>query len=875
MERHEKKSSNLGRRRSARTNIPALQQHHEEMLQQHLQQPHIGLPGENGLADLNPQQFGLSVPYGKMPSSQPYTYGPALFEEAFISPELKQEGAPGSQNMYSYGYARPYYNNDNFAGGRPDMNSQNSFAIGNRISDLRTTIVPEPANTAILDPELTQRDREAAAAAAAAATAPDGGGGRELDPKGRPDNNVRKDSSGSTPDLISWLFSDAMILNAKDPLLSPSFYSFDSPISLHSLLSPPMPQEEVLMSETKRVEILALIPSLETHEDSSLPYLQNYISKYWTFFHPQYPILHKPSFQADDCPPGLLWAIICLGAAYDKADDFAAKIAEPLRWAIFGSADFSPPAKLWVIQSLVLLEIFEKTMTTRKLHERAHIHHGTTLQLVRRGSALFGEENHVDKDPWKRWVDVEATKRAALMAFILDVFDAAMFGHSLVMSVHEIRISLPCSEALWAEYPSEKGIPKSENQPFLVELKKILNKTSVETGPFGRRVLLSGLLCISLQMQQRDLQVTSVGWGAFRNTWRDILSPAFDFWKKDYDRSVREGHAKRIQECEEGGADGQHGQHGKHDHVQRVDFNGYAYLLETQGCTSPFYHLGHILMHTSILDFQIFAGSPMILNHKIKKADRENGSRKVRDLMFSTGGRQAWWHAIRFLREMFMSFQNELPTRTDNFTGSALEEYSTCSSYYPFSKSVASSNAATPVDTGVTGSGATTPVDTGVGAPSEGLEDMNKVFYEGSSDPISKRPYMVYLCTLVVWSFGFCQDGPETNVLSTKESYERLSADNLTVDEMAEEFLNNTKDIPEKEDGHDYLFRLSSYRYSELQSAPGRNQVVGLLRLVIGALENTSWEVIQEGRKLLIHCLMRSLGSKRPECDYMFRPRVR
>lgn len=861
------------------------------------------MPGENGLADLNPQQFSLAAtpganlnsPYGvnKFPphTQQQYmsSYGAALFDEPFMAPELKSEHGiqqkPGDLNpnttnqasMYSYGYPRPYYGNDNFInrpldmGSRPiDMNSQNaSFSIGNRISDLRTTIVPESATAATLDPELTQRDKDAAAAAAAAATAGEVPTDPDLDPgNGRPDNSVRKDSSGSTPDLISWLFSDAMILNAKEPLLSPSFYSFDSPVSLQSLLSPPVAQEEIVMSETKRMEILAAIPLLETHEDSNLLMLQNFISKYWTFFHPQYPILHKPSFQADNCPPGLLWAIICLGAAFDKADDFAAKIADHLRWLIFGSPDFSPPAKLWVIQSLVLLEIFEKTMTSRKLHERAHIHHGTTLQLVRRGSALFGEENNIDKDPWKRWVDVEATKRAALMAFILDVFDAAMFGHSLVMSIHEIRISLPCNESLWSEYPSEKGIPKSQNQPFLVELKKILNKTPVETGPLGRRVLLAGLLCISLQMQQRDLQVTSVGWGAFRNTWRDILSPAFDFWKKDYDRSVREGYRKRLEnDLENEGTQ----EHHDEDHTKRVGLNGYAYLLETQGCTSPFYHLGHILMHTSILDFQIFAGCPTILNHKIKKADRENGSRKVRDLVFSTGGRQAWWHAIRFLREMFMSSQHEAPTKTDNFTDSALEEYSTCSSFYPFSKSVTASNAATPIDSTLS----STSNGAGTTSRPEALEDMVEVFYEGSSDPISKRPYMIYLCTLVVWAFGFCQDGPEINTLSTKESYERLSSEELTVDEIAEEFLAKTKDLPQKESGHEYLFRMSNFRYSELQSAPGRNQVVGLLRLVIQALDNCSWEVIQEGRKLLIHCLMKSLGSKRPECDYMFKPRVR
>src|ERR1700677_3047022 len=61
-----------------------------------------------------------------------------------------------------------------------------------------------------------------------------------------------------------------------------------------------------------------------------------------------------------------------------------------LRWEIFSDYHFRPPAKLWVFQALLLLEIFEKMYSTRPLHERAHIHHATTLTLMRRGSSLIG-----------------------------------------------------------------------------------------------------------------------------------------------------------------------------------------------------------------------------------------------------------------------------------------------------------------------------------------------------------------------------------------------------------------------------------------------------------------------------------------------------
>lgn len=682
--------------------------------------------------------------------------------------------------------------------------------------------------------------------------------------------------ANATNDFITWLLSDPSMSyqQVSDPFFNSSFYSFDSPISLHSLLSPPVPQEEVVMSESKRMALVAMIPGIETHEHSALPYLQSYIANYWRYFHPQYPILHKPSFQADVCASGLLWAIILVGAAFEKKHDLCTRIADKLRWSIFESPDFVPPAKLWVIQALLLLEIFEKSMTTRKLHERAHLHHGTLLQLVRRGSALTGDDTPGELDPWQRWIEAEATKRAALMAFSLDVFDAALFGHPLFMSVHEIRLSLPCSEALWDEYPSERGIPRTNTQPFLVELKKLLNKTHVDTGPFGRRILLSGLVCVSLQMQQRDLQVTSVGWGAFRNTWRDILSPAYDFWKKDHDESLRKLREERDQA--NGGGDKKDGKDARHrpnrhqsngsatdgPHYQDSmsgtdDLSGYSYLLEVQGCTSPMYHLAHIQLMCSSLDFQVYAGCPLTFNHKIRKVDTDNAARRIKDMIATVGSKQALWHAIRFLREMFWARPEELRDR-----GGA--DFYSCSCTYPVSQSVAPSGNNTP--------------DQRQGPDAiEPLTDLIQLTYDSSTDPISKRPHMLYLCALVVWGYNFFVDGPESKVLESVEFPEvkRARAENATPDELVAVMDRQIANVPSKESGYDYLRRMSFYRASELDSVTGRNHTVGLLRLVISALDNCTWEVAREGRRLLTHCIYRSLGAPPTPCDYMFNPRTR
>lgn len=111
-------------------------------------------------------------------------------------------------------------------------------------------------------------------------------------------------------------------------------------------------------------------------------------------------VVHKPTFSPDKSPNLLLIAMVAIGAScLDKS--YGIEITEAgaslsnflawhLRWEIFADVHFRPPAKLWIFQTLLLLEFYEKMYSTRALHERAHIHHATTLTLMRRGSSLIG-----------------------------------------------------------------------------------------------------------------------------------------------------------------------------------------------------------------------------------------------------------------------------------------------------------------------------------------------------------------------------------------------------------------------------------------------------------------------------------------------------
>ena len=239
------------------------------------------------------------------------------------------------------------------------------------------------------------------------------------------------------------------------------------------------------ISEVRRDEILELLRSFSTkkqphanvvHQPDSIMFdaqsgnwpnlgtkvLEDCIAAFWKDIAAQVPIVHQSTFSADRCEPLLLAAIIILGAAalvrskptgtlqdYRYLADF---VAHNLRWEIFPHDDAQPPVHLWVAQALLLLELYEKMYSTRQLHERAHIHHASTLTLLRRGSPMIGRagsesprsrsqtrstspvlETIVEgqgpahtRGWWEQWAANESMNRLVLIAFQMDTLHACM-----------------------------------------------------------------------------------------------------------------------------------------------------------------------------------------------------------------------------------------------------------------------------------------------------------------------------------------------------------------------------------------------------------------------------------------------------------------
>ncbi|KAL1893609.1 hypothetical protein Sste5346_006440 [Sporothrix stenoceras] len=122
--------------------------------------------------------------------------------------------------------------------------------------------------------------------------------------------------------------------------------------------------------------------------------------EFWEHISPRVPIIHQPTFSCNRCPLLLLAVMLALGAAsrYDRDQTgslvelggFADIIITSARFEILTSEEATPPVSLWVAQALLLVEFYEKMLSTRGLHERSQVYHSVTLTLLRRGSPLIG-----------------------------------------------------------------------------------------------------------------------------------------------------------------------------------------------------------------------------------------------------------------------------------------------------------------------------------------------------------------------------------------------------------------------------------------------------------------------------------------------------
>ncbi|CAH2356085.1 zinc finger protein [[Candida] railenensis] len=568
-----------------------------------------------------------------------------------------------------------------------------------------------------------------------------------------------------------------------------------------------------------------LIPAISSHPDFGVSQVETFLEVYWNVYHPQYPILHRPSFSTTDCNPLLLLCMVIHGASltyclphlkeeFVNPHQLADQIAEPLRWLIFANPSCKPPANVWIIQCLLLLECYEITSSSRELHERAYIYHGTKIQLLRRSPILGGDPKNEEKEDqinqtnesnsyaskdnmWKRWIGNESMKRATFMAFYLDIIHATIYGHSVILYAHQIHLSLPCEDELWefnkSGLTASNGLlPQLQTPKFHLALRKILKKQKVETSSFGKKILLGGLLSIMFQMSQKDLRLSNNEWEALQETWKDTISLGIDYWRKEicnddccittnslYNKSVKIAGGDFDEESDE------------------LKLIPTMLRSNDRRCKFSIYHISQIYLRITHYDYIIYAGAPSRMNVPVREEEYLAVTKRVLEWSKNLNGRISVIHAYLFLFEMLLE---------------------------------------------------------------KGSDDLLYA-YDPNLDPFLHRKNIIISAVLVIFAYNYSLYGPE----STEE-------DPMIYREDGYSYLKRIRRAFKKVKGkvnEPYNSLIKTYE-KELQNIKNTNHIAGLLSLFYESYRRSNWEIGREYSKLLKNCIERCVGKKNITCNDMY-----
>lgn len=380
--------------------------------------------------------------------------------------------------------------------------------------------------------------------------------------------------------------------------------------------------------------------------------LQDCINKFFTKFNITYPLIHCITFKPSEANSLLLTSMILVGASYGskKIHQAAVKIHDSLRGVLFSSGHFTPNPELWVLQALLLIEVFGKNRAGLKQYEMSHLFNGLLINLIRRSgcqSAVtdpYGPEDETDpEERWKAWIRKESMKRLALLSFLWDVQHATFFSQTLYMSAFELKVALPSDLNLWNSRDSTEwlGHRRAEVPPlsFLSTLKKFLNCSGdlPYINSLSRVLMLHGLMSIAWDMQRRDQ--TSLNFHIDPAHYKIKLNKAYDHWKQDFDKFSRKIMQKISNNFE--------------------NTTNKTFFVKYLTTNNAIYHTAVLSLWTNLVDLQIFAGTNRVFGMRVDESTFLKSKSQITEWVYQVGiSDKAVMQAAQLLRCGLTNLEN-------------------------------------------------------------------------------------------------------------------------------------------------------------------------------------------------------------------------
>ncbi|CUM47538.1 uncharacterized protein AC631_05616 [Debaryomyces fabryi] len=464
------------------------------------------------------------------------------------------------------------------------------------------------------------------------------------------------------------------------------------------------PTNSSLVTSEMLRTFLHLVPSLKQFPDFNIPTLEYCLKTYWSIFHIQFPIIHKPSFNSLSAQPLLVISMIMIGSILSCSSrdilidpsGFSLEIGTELRWLIFRHRKHGP-SQPWELQSLIILEVYEKHFGNRDLHERSSVHHAAKIEMMKRSTVLGGDpyaqesrsvaylRENEGEALWYKWIAAESMKRCALVSFCFDLTSSMISSHNSILFVDKLKLALPCDDILWeSNFDALKDFSLHVKPDSIRDcLRKMLRDEKIETSSFGKKVLLHSLASLIIQLENKDDLVSLINGmehDILRDTWRQKLSYALDAWKFNVDKEICSNVEPLLVDLKA---------------KEKSDLNASYFHPSDTKCKFPTYHMAHIRLHIVNHDMLIYAGVPLRMNVESQMEDYENVSMRMKRWANSSNGRVGVVHAYLCLFECLLE--------GDEFN------------YLP------------------------------------------------RLDPVPERPHVVVACILIIWCYNFIIYGPESN----------------------------------------------------------------------------------------------------------------
>ncbi|KAM5349647.1 hypothetical protein ACJ41O_006152 [Fusarium nematophilum] len=220
-------------------------------------------------------------------------------------------------------------------------------------------------------------------------------------------------------------------------------------------------------------------PTVDTGHSPSVPQssfpvdtraFQECLDLYFERFHPQWPIVHRGTFDPATASRDLVSSMIMIGAWESGLEPWM-EIAE--RWCEslvdklsknHSQAPSGPePAAertLQAYQALLLNVVFTLQCSDDMRFSKAYFRYCMMLAIFRQANLFEEQDNLAHDDPEDAiptsWLNREKLKRLAFFSFRLDIYFYFLRGYNPVLRYDDLSLTTPSSERLWEATTAEE-----------------------------------------------------------------------------------------------------------------------------------------------------------------------------------------------------------------------------------------------------------------------------------------------------------------------------------------------------------------------------------------------------------------------------------